>query len=436
MTNTINRAELAPILYALQHNLGDTIATDSACSLHQIERYIRDPSGMERHIHQPILKLIAEAIVQRTGKGMPVHLMKVAAHSGIVGNEHADELAKLAGGGADEARTVEECPAPATAPMHDLFWPTYTEETEDGRNRLRHVQDLGKSLKRRAHERLRLGYAKQDGVYFAAWRAAAPEANGACSNGFMALPPGVDANTRKLLLQARYGTLNTAKFRFRCKLADSAACLLCGELDGGHHSLSGCARMLGMYTQRHNEAGGIIYRTLAKGGLGAALVMQDIGRHNAAGGDPEAAITIGTRLQPEIQHIFGDADRVSRPDMLIAHRLDAPHLAAIHIVEIKYCRDTDRAGQTTAGMEQHALLVEKLKKAYPVPAVVELHVITLGVTGTIYNDMLVMLGEMKVDKQEALRCAKKLHLHAVDYVKRIMQTKWNQEHARQPGGVG
>jgi formate dehydrogenase assembly factor FdhD len=62
--------------------------------------------------------------------------------------------------------------------------------------------------------------------------------------------------------------------------------------------------MLDMYTRRHNEAGGIIYRALAKGGLGAALVMQDIGRHNAAGGeDEEADAAIGTRLPPSIAEL-------------------------------------------------------------------------------------------------------------------------------------
>ena len=38
---------------------------------------------------------------------------------------------------------------------------------------------------------------------------------------------------------------------------------------------------------------------------------------------------------------------------------------------------------------------------------------------------------MQVAKREALRCARKLHLHAVAYVQRIMQTKWNQELKRQ-----
>jgi hypothetical protein len=113
-----------------------------------------------------MLQMIAAAIVDRISRGKPpVHLMKVMAHSGIVGNEHADELAKKAGGGEGEGQEVQECPAPAATPLHDLFWPVYEEETEDGRMRQRHVQDLSKHLKRKVHQEQRLGYAKQDGIY-------------------------------------------------------------------------------------------------------------------------------------------------------------------------------------------------------------------------------------------------------------------------------
>ncbi len=38
ITNTINRAELAPIEYALREGVGTQIASDSACSLYQIAR--------------------------------------------------------------------------------------------------------------------------------------------------------------------------------------------------------------------------------------------------------------------------------------------------------------------------------------------------------------------------------------------------------------
>ena len=372
-----------------------------------------------------ILFTIVEAIVDRAKQGHPVHLMKVAAHSGIVGNEHADELAKLAGDGGEEERNVETCPASADTPMHDMFWPMYEEVTEDGRAQTRHVQGLGKHLKRKVHQEQRLGFAKRDGIYFQAWQAIIPCAH-ASSNGFMSSSK-LPAGARKLVLQARCGTLYTGSFRYKCKLAASPACLLCGEPDGGHHSLSGCSHMKEMYIKRHNEAGGIVYRTLAKGGLGAALVMQDIGKRNAAmmGENAGALAEIGTRLPPELAGLVADEERISRPDILIASHLGALHLTEIHIVEIKYCRDTDRAARQQAGAAQHEVLARRLRQKYP--GRVHVHVITLGVAGTIYNDMIEMLVAMQVAKREAQRCAKKLHVHATTYVHNIMKTKWSQE---------
>ncbi len=48
ITNAINRAELAPIAYVLRHGLGIRIASDSACSLYQIERMIYKPMYMQQ----------------------------------------------------------------------------------------------------------------------------------------------------------------------------------------------------------------------------------------------------------------------------------------------------------------------------------------------------------------------------------------------------
>ena len=115
--------------------------------------------------------------------------------------------------------------------------------------------------------------------------------------------------------------------------------------------------------------------------------MQDIGRHNAAGEDAAAQAAIGTRLPPEIAVLVEGEDGVSRPDILIAHRLDMPHLTEIHIVEIKYCRDTDRTGKQQEGAAQHEVLTRKLREKYP--GRVHMHVITLGVAGTIYNDIII-----------------------------------------------
>ena len=85
-------------------------------------------------------------------------------------------------------------------------------------------------------------------------------------------------------MQARTGTLLTGKMLHMMGKRPTDKCKRCGlqQPDGIHHSLSGCPAMTGMYTLRHNELGGECYKTVGKGGLGASVVAQDIGRHNAA----------------------------------------------------------------------------------------------------------------------------------------------------------
>jgi ribonuclease HI len=432
MTNTINRAELAPILHAIESDLGDTIATDSACSLYQIAGYLKDPNSKEWHKHRPLLELLAAAITARCQQGKPLHLVKVNAHCGIVGNEMADELARCAGGTMED---IDQCPAPATTPMHRAFWPVRRAQHTEGGTTLQHMPDLRTGLKAhlRRHGNLRLGYSNLDSIYFQAWQAIVPIAH-AASNGFARLPKGVEPTARKLTWHARFGTLNTAKFRMRCGLAASDACLLCGAPDGGHHSLSGCSHMMDMYTRRHNEAGGIIYRALLKGGLGAAVIMQDIGRHNAVADGGRLPPTVGTRLPPELAALMEDAEVVSRPDILIAHNTCTPGLAQIHLVEVKYCRDTDRRRQHEAAESQHETLLRRLRRTYS--GNIQLHIITLGVAGTVYTDFIETMEAMQVPRQEAQRCAAKLHAHAVAYVQRIMGTKWSQERASRQEGAG
>ena len=78
-----------------------------------------------------------------------------------------------------------------------------------------------------------------------------------------------------------------------------------------------------------------------------------------------------------------------------------------------------------------------LIKAGYKPAHIRLHVISLGVTGTIYKDLLPTLELLGVQPEQANLCTKKLHLHAVQYVRKIATTKWNNERQQQDRtGVG
>jgi ribonuclease HI len=90
ITNIILRAELAAIATAVIHGYTH-IATDSLTSLHQIKKQLSHPNLHRHHIQGDVLQSIAKAIRQSP---LPIHFFKVKSQAGIIGNEHADALAK------------------------------------------------------------------------------------------------------------------------------------------------------------------------------------------------------------------------------------------------------------------------------------------------------------------------------------------------------
>jgi ribonuclease HI len=90
ITNTISHAELAAIAAAVIHGYSHT-ATDSLTSLHQIKKQLSHPNLHRHHIQGDVLQSIAKAIRQSPS---PIHFFKVKSYAGIIGNEHANTLAK------------------------------------------------------------------------------------------------------------------------------------------------------------------------------------------------------------------------------------------------------------------------------------------------------------------------------------------------------
>ena len=98
--NTICRAELAALNVALT-NYGEThkrsdntlhVATDSLASMYGLAKMITRPQDLREHRHRTILESLAQAVRDHTGT---IHLWKVKSHTGIVGNELADQTAVL-----------------------------------------------------------------------------------------------------------------------------------------------------------------------------------------------------------------------------------------------------------------------------------------------------------------------------------------------------
>ncbi|KAK3274381.1 hypothetical protein CYMTET_17430 [Cymbomonas tetramitiformis] len=97
----VNRAELLAIQKAVTlppppSGNGLTICTDSANSIRQLESMRTKPHNMEHHQQRDLLYAILVNIEALVAAGHTVSLLKVKAHTGIVGNEKADEAAKQA----------------------------------------------------------------------------------------------------------------------------------------------------------------------------------------------------------------------------------------------------------------------------------------------------------------------------------------------------
>jgi len=91
----------------------------------------------------------------------------------------------------------------------------------------------------------------------------------------------------------------------------------------------------------------------------------------------------------------------------------------IHLVEIKYCEDTRPQNQLNAAKEQHRDLYKILQGAS-----ITLHIILLGVGGTIYNiHTLKPFKELGLDFQRVQKLASKLHVHSVNFAAKLVHTR-------------
>jgi hypothetical protein len=99
----------------------------------------------------------------------------------------------------------------------------------------------------------------------------------------------VTHETKKLMMQYRWGLLSTRRWLHKCKLAPDISCPLCGEEDGGHHALSACRCVSPTVTTRHNDADTEIVEAIMKGEKGYSWIMSDVGirRRRAATELPE-----------------------------------------------------------------------------------------------------------------------------------------------------
>ena len=180
-----------------------------------------------------------------------MHLYKIKSHTGVIGNEMADDGAKRA---LKKVGTVSIRDNVSTG--QEGYWAQESakqgataQRNEQEAAKARQLSNLTDDLKAACHRKHRLGAASTDKIYYSMWRALRAQSQDETNRaGLQALQDvsnyfwqSLQLKTKevRMLLQARSGGLYTQKLACRYGYSDTDTCLLCGQPDGAMHALSG-----------------------------------------------------------------------------------------------------------------------------------------------------------------------------------------------------
>jgi len=436
-TRTNNRAELVAIHQAIariDYNTDLTLHTDSLCSLQLINKMIQDPTTSTRSLHSELLHSIRTHLVQRILAGSHTTLCKVRSHTGILGNDRADALARNA---ATNPASVRYTDTTGEQPRHNTYWPTVQPPcTPLGTTPPRALApNLTNGISLNLPTSCHLGQHPLKGIYATTW----------ADNTLLHLPHSsnkfwtsshITHKTKFCILKARWGRLWNKKLAYRWKMpyannpnpATSPTCPICTtHEDGAGHILAGCthATFKGMYIKRHDAAVHLLHKAISKGALGSRRVIMDAGRLEDL---PRGVLgkTLPDWLRPP--SISAEIWPKLRPDLAILPEVDSPTIAAdkeIWILELGYCSDTNHATKAEDKHAQHTQLVAGLRLA---GYLVHYLVVTIGTTGTIPRTFVTSMTTLGLTNLEILPLADQLHHHSVDSFQTILQCRRFMEH--------
>lgn len=418
---TINRAELIAILSALQAG-AKRIATDSLCSLYQIRRALANPMSLRTHRHKDILAEIATIL---TNSQDTVHFFKVRAHSGIIGNEGADALAKHAARHPEQATTRGPCP-PRHTEQH--AWLSTTSEL----NVTTPLPDCRHSVRAHMSNKHKLGLANQESIYYRMSREITKvAAKGSCER--VMTDAGIPTEAQRTALLYRTGGLYNGG-----KAADDR-CPLCGEADSATHLLSGCSRTAALVQERHNGAGRLITKAISKGAQGGCIKFADIGSHER--GETEGIDLPSATLRKALEDLSlsaRDTNTTTRPDIIMINntkkRKQGSNESTKHVtlLEIKYCADSRWAEQLDNATTQHGAMAEAIIAA---GHTVTVRPILLGIGGITYNTHTKLHMEaIGITQTNTTKLLNKLTRHAVISSHSIARTSYRLRAGVKDGG--
>ncbi|KAJ9532909.1 hypothetical protein QJQ45_011003 [Haematococcus lacustris] len=371
-SNTINKAELTAIHAALTAG-AKRIATDSLCSIYQIRRALANPMSLITHRHNDILTAIATLIIDSP---VTIHFYKVRAHSGIIGNEGADALAKHA------ALHPELANTPAYRPTTRKETNTWLNNEADG-DTPAPLPDCRQSVRAHMHRKHSLGLANQDSIYYQMSQEITKAAAKGAGERIMT-DTNISIHAQRTALLYRTGGLYNQKLAMRWKRATDDRCPLCGEADSATHLLSGCNETLPMVQERHNGAGRLIAKAISKGTLGGCIRFADTGSWEKGAKDnldlPND--TLHTTLRA-LGLKTTATKNTTRPDILMVMPPTTTGkrgkaIKRVTIIEIKYCSDSRWTDQLDKALNQHTNLAQTIRKK---GHMVEIRPILLGIGG-------------------------------------------------------
>jgi len=436
-TNTITRAELVALLtyqqWSEENGVSAGVATDSYAAMMLIAKMVQAPHKLLLHPHRWLLWEIMRSLEKRTS---PLHIYKVKSHTGVMGNELADLTAKQAAKTSSDT-DGEPCPhkvlVGAEPHLEDkwAYWLEYQPPPKSGGDTVaepRPLRDVDNELTKLCHEENRLGEADTSSIYYTKMQEALPDMLPATSNKYKTSTVVAWA-AKRTVMAYHSGCLGNQKIAHRDGYAKSPDCQLCGQLDGGHHALSACPAMERPVTERHHGLVRMITKALLLGKHGNGVVMMDAGskdKRQEAGIPQRVGHQLPRDLLPDTlsELELKEAQRRLKPDIVLATKRKAGKSRTIHIVEVKYCRDTDKTLQERRAEAQHQELLKLLRTKH---RHVKLHTLLVGVGGSVYKagrDTLIKLG---VDRNAAMTFLEKINIYTVNQAQSIISIRRQKE---------
>lgn len=397
-----------------------------------------NPVSIKHHKHRHALSRILDQLDRFCRENTEVHLYKVKAHGGVIGNEAADAVAKAA------AMTQSGHPFGMHAeddPFHGAPW-WHCDQTGE----LRPLNDLKSSLKHHMHEKHRLGSCNQQTTCYTQLVELSSHISPKHA-AYLMTSSTITTPMLRCILQYRTDTIITQKWRNRFTGTQGPAqCPLCKGHDSSWHVLSGCSdtSMTNMMTARHNAAGRIILNAVLNGDKGSEVVSYDVGVAHEGDLQVEGASrSIPTWLMPPAPH-----NPTSRPDITLVSSAQmkvragnprpqlqntTPGSRQVILVDVKYCHEPNFNATVQAAINQHQDLARYLgagrcKSVKVLP-------IILGVGGAIFKEHTEKaLSELGISSDESDRVCRLLVRNAAKWALCLTHLKRSLDMAKMGEG--